>query len=53
MLASDSNAICMGKFELAGEGDMLNETAEFHSEYFRRRLATSSTANASSDTSGL
>ena len=27
MLASDSNAICMGKLELGGEGDMLNETA--------------------------
>ena len=28
MLASDSNAICMGKFELGGEGDTLNETAD-------------------------
>ena len=27
MLASDGNAICMGKFELGGEGDTLNETA--------------------------
>jgi len=27
MLASDSSVICMGKFELDGEGDMLNETA--------------------------
>ena len=51
MLASDSNGICMGKFELGGEGDRLNETAEFHIKYYRRRLAKSSTANASSDTS--
>ena len=27
MLASDSNAICMGKLELGGEGDTFNETA--------------------------
>jgi len=45
MLASDSNGICMGKFELGGEEDRLNETAEFHIEYYRRRLAKSSTAN--------
>jgi len=27
MLASDSSVICMGKFELGGEGDTLSETA--------------------------
>jgi len=27
VLASDSNAICMGKFELGGEEHTINETA--------------------------
>jgi len=35
----------MGKFELGGEGNRLNETAEFHIEYYRRRLTRSSAAN--------